>query len=88
MLTVENLLKTFPVTRRSGRLRRKTVDLAAARSWLAAGAVAVGVGSPLTGECLVTGDFAALRTRARAWLGGWPDRSLTEPEHSADAALS
>ncbi|MEV6641372.1 bifunctional 4-hydroxy-2-oxoglutarate aldolase/2-dehydro-3-deoxy-phosphogluconate aldolase [Amycolatopsis sp. NPDC051371] len=47
------------------------VDLAAARSWLAAGAVAVGVGSPLTGECLVTGDFAALRTRARTWLDGW-----------------
>ena len=43
------------------------VDLAAARSWLAAGAVAVGVGSPLIGSCLMTGDFAALRSQARTW---------------------
>ncbi|WP_306190944.1 bifunctional 4-hydroxy-2-oxoglutarate aldolase/2-dehydro-3-deoxy-phosphogluconate aldolase [Streptomyces sp. MK5] len=43
------------------------VGLADAAAWLAAGAVALGVGSPLTGDTLETGDFAQLRVRARAW---------------------
>lgn len=37
-----------------------------AAQYLAAGAVAVGVGSPLTGSSLVTGDFGPLESRARA----------------------
>ena len=43
------------------------VELAEAPHWLAAGAVAVGVGSPLTGDTLETGDFTRLRARVRAW---------------------
>jgi 2-dehydro-3-deoxyphosphogluconate aldolase / (4S)-4-hydroxy-2-oxoglutarate aldolase len=43
------------------------IELEAAPAWLAAGAAAVGIGSPLTGDSLETGDFAALRKRARAW---------------------
>jgi 2-dehydro-3-deoxyphosphogluconate aldolase / (4S)-4-hydroxy-2-oxoglutarate aldolase len=43
------------------------IELEAAAAWLAAGAVALGIGSPLTGDSLETGDFAQLRTRARAW---------------------
>ena len=35
--------------------------------WLSAGAVAVGVGSPLTGTFLESGDLDGLRKRARAW---------------------
>jgi 2-dehydro-3-deoxyphosphogluconate aldolase/(4S)-4-hydroxy-2-oxoglutarate aldolase len=41
-----------------------TEDVAA---WLAAGAVALGVGSPLTGPFLETGDLDGLRASARAW---------------------
>lgn len=40
------------------------VDAAAARAYLAAGAVAVGVGSPLVGDAADGGDRAALRARA------------------------
>jgi 2-dehydro-3-deoxyphosphogluconate aldolase/(4S)-4-hydroxy-2-oxoglutarate aldolase len=43
------------------------IALQAASEWLAAGAVALGIGTPLTGESLETGDFAGLRTRARTW---------------------
>jgi 2-dehydro-3-deoxyphosphogluconate aldolase/(4S)-4-hydroxy-2-oxoglutarate aldolase len=43
------------------------VGLADAPGWLTAGAVALGVGSPLTGDTIDTGDFAQLRERARAW---------------------
>ncbi|MFE7169359.1 bifunctional 4-hydroxy-2-oxoglutarate aldolase/2-dehydro-3-deoxy-phosphogluconate aldolase [Streptomyces sp. NPDC057616] len=43
------------------------VGLDDAAAWLAAGAVAVGIGSPLTGDTLETGDLARLRVRARAW---------------------
>jgi 2-dehydro-3-deoxyphosphogluconate aldolase/(4S)-4-hydroxy-2-oxoglutarate aldolase len=39
-----------------------------ARAYLAAGAVAVGVGSPLVGDAAAGGDVAALRARARAFL--------------------
>jgi len=50
------------------------IALEAASEWLAAGAVALGVGTPLTGESLETGDFAELRTRARAWRAICRDR--------------
>lgn len=43
------------------------VGLDDAAAWLAAGAVALGIGSPLTGDTLETGDLARLRLRARAW---------------------
>ncbi|OON71357.1 bifunctional 4-hydroxy-2-oxoglutarate aldolase/2-dehydro-3-deoxy-phosphogluconate aldolase [Streptomyces tsukubensis] len=44
------------------------VDLTAAREYFAAGAVAVGVGSPLLGDAAHGGDQAALRDRARRYL--------------------
>ncbi|MFB1044346.1 bifunctional 4-hydroxy-2-oxoglutarate aldolase/2-dehydro-3-deoxy-phosphogluconate aldolase [Streptomyces chrestomyceticus] len=44
------------------------VDAAVARAYLAAGAVAVGVGSPLVGDAADGGDLAALRTRAADFL--------------------
>lgn len=44
------------------------VDAAAAETYLAHGAVAVGVGSPLTGDAADGGDLAALRTRAARFL--------------------
>jgi 2-dehydro-3-deoxyphosphogluconate aldolase/(4S)-4-hydroxy-2-oxoglutarate aldolase len=50
------------------------IALETASEWLAAGAVALGVGTPLTGESLETGDFAGLRTRARAWRATCRDR--------------
>lgn len=43
------------------------VDAEAARAYLAAGAVAVGVGSPLVGDAADGGDLAALRARARTF---------------------
>lgn len=43
------------------------IGLADAPGWLAAGAVAVGVGSPLTGHFLEDGDLDGLRARATAW---------------------
>ncbi|WP_412543114.1 bifunctional 4-hydroxy-2-oxoglutarate aldolase/2-dehydro-3-deoxy-phosphogluconate aldolase [Longispora sp. K20-0274] len=43
------------------------VDRDNARAWLAAGALALGVGSPLAGDALETGNLAGLRARARAW---------------------
>ncbi|AUG81184.1 aldolase [Kitasatospora sp. MMS16-BH015] len=43
------------------------VDAASAAAYLAAGAVAVGVGSPLIGDAADGGDLAALRTRAAHW---------------------
>ncbi|MFD7923349.1 bifunctional 4-hydroxy-2-oxoglutarate aldolase/2-dehydro-3-deoxy-phosphogluconate aldolase [Streptomyces sp. NPDC059740] len=44
------------------------VDEDAARAYLAAGAVAVGVGSPLVGDAARGGDTGGLRERARAFL--------------------
>lgn len=41
------------------------VNVAQARDYLAAGAVAVGLGSPLIGDALATGDVAPLAARAR-----------------------
>ncbi|MGA5179273.1 bifunctional 4-hydroxy-2-oxoglutarate aldolase/2-dehydro-3-deoxy-phosphogluconate aldolase [Streptomyces pseudogriseolus] len=43
------------------------VDEDAARAYLAAGATAVGVGSPLTGDAADGGSLAALRARARTF---------------------
>ncbi|MFF3985693.1 bifunctional 4-hydroxy-2-oxoglutarate aldolase/2-dehydro-3-deoxy-phosphogluconate aldolase [Streptomyces sp. NPDC001797] len=43
------------------------VDVAAARAYLAAGATAVGVGSPLVGDAADGGSISALRDRARAF---------------------
>jgi len=42
------------------------VDASAAQAYLAAGAVAVGVGSPLVGDAASGGSLDALRARARA----------------------
>lgn len=44
------------------------VDAALAAEYLAAGAVAVGVGSPLVGDAACGGDLDALRARAAAFL--------------------
>ncbi|NYI03843.1 bifunctional 4-hydroxy-2-oxoglutarate aldolase/2-dehydro-3-deoxy-phosphogluconate aldolase [Allostreptomyces psammosilenae] len=44
------------------------VDADAARAYFAAGAVAVGVGSPLLGDAPRGGDLARLRARAREFL--------------------
>ncbi|MFD3927633.1 bifunctional 4-hydroxy-2-oxoglutarate aldolase/2-dehydro-3-deoxy-phosphogluconate aldolase [Streptomyces sp. NPDC058614] len=44
------------------------VDEVAARAYLAAGATAVGVGSPLIGDAADGGSLNALRDRARAFL--------------------
>ncbi|MEU6850859.1 bifunctional 4-hydroxy-2-oxoglutarate aldolase/2-dehydro-3-deoxy-phosphogluconate aldolase [Actinacidiphila alni] len=44
------------------------VDARAARAYLAAGALAVGVGSPLVGDAADGGSAAALRARARDFL--------------------
>ncbi|MFF9645867.1 bifunctional 4-hydroxy-2-oxoglutarate aldolase/2-dehydro-3-deoxy-phosphogluconate aldolase [Kitasatospora aureofaciens] len=43
------------------------VDAALALTYLAAGAVAVGVGSPLIGDAASGGDLNALRARAAGW---------------------
>ena len=43
------------------------VDEAAARAYLAAGAIAVGVGSPLIGDAADGGSITQLRARARAF---------------------
>ncbi|MET9730106.1 bifunctional 4-hydroxy-2-oxoglutarate aldolase/2-dehydro-3-deoxy-phosphogluconate aldolase [Streptomyces sp. NPDC006458] len=43
------------------------IDAASAALYLAAGAVAVGVGSPLIGDAADGGDLAALRVRAARW---------------------
>jgi 2-dehydro-3-deoxyphosphogluconate aldolase/(4S)-4-hydroxy-2-oxoglutarate aldolase len=50
------------------------IALEEASEWLAAGAAALGIGTPLTGESLETGEFAGLRTRARAWRATCHDR--------------
>ncbi|OIJ68456.1 bifunctional 4-hydroxy-2-oxoglutarate aldolase/2-dehydro-3-deoxy-phosphogluconate aldolase [Streptomyces mangrovisoli] len=50
------------------------VDAAAAAEYLAAGATAVGVGSPLVGDAAAGGDLTALRERARVF------RDVVRPE--------
>jgi 2-dehydro-3-deoxyphosphogluconate aldolase / (4S)-4-hydroxy-2-oxoglutarate aldolase len=44
------------------------IDLDAAGGYLSAGALAVGVGSPLLGDAIASGDLASLRARARSFL--------------------
>jgi 2-dehydro-3-deoxyphosphogluconate aldolase/(4S)-4-hydroxy-2-oxoglutarate aldolase len=44
------------------------VNAEAAREYLAAGAVAVGVGSPLLGDAAAGGSVSDLRVRARRFL--------------------
>lgn len=44
------------------------IDIDHVRDYLAAGAVAVGLGGPLLGDALTTGDTTALRVRARRLL--------------------
>lgn len=46
------------------------VDAPLAEQYLKAGAVAVGVGSPLLGDAVHGGDLAALRERAQAFIAG------------------
>ncbi|HZA72850.1 MAG TPA: bifunctional 4-hydroxy-2-oxoglutarate aldolase/2-dehydro-3-deoxy-phosphogluconate aldolase [Propionibacteriaceae bacterium] len=43
------------------------IELEHAQEWLDAGAVALGVGSPLSGEALEYGDVDQLRKRTRSW---------------------
>jgi 2-dehydro-3-deoxyphosphogluconate aldolase / (4S)-4-hydroxy-2-oxoglutarate aldolase len=43
------------------------VGLDEAEAWFTAGAVALGIGSPLTGRFLENGDLDGLRASARAW---------------------
>lgn len=76
------LVKLFPATvlgpRYLAALRQPLPDvrivptggvaLDNARAWLAVGATALGLGGPLVGDNLDTGDLAALRTSARDWV--------------------
>ncbi|MBO0611107.1 bifunctional 4-hydroxy-2-oxoglutarate aldolase/2-dehydro-3-deoxy-phosphogluconate aldolase [Myceligenerans salitolerans] len=43
------------------------VTLEDAQAWLDAGAAALGIGSPLLGDSLTTGDFDGVRDAARTW---------------------
>lgn len=77
-----DLVKLFPATAHTPEFVRQVlvpmpeasvvptggVDLGSAAEWLRAGAVALGVGSPLTGDSLETGDWDGLATRTHAWL--------------------
>ncbi|MGW7542668.1 bifunctional 4-hydroxy-2-oxoglutarate aldolase/2-dehydro-3-deoxy-phosphogluconate aldolase [Streptomyces sp. NPDC054770] len=49
------------------------VDVPAARAYLAAGATAVGVGSPLVGDAADGGSISDLRDRARAFRAAVPE---------------
>ncbi|MCD7438410.1 bifunctional 4-hydroxy-2-oxoglutarate aldolase/2-dehydro-3-deoxy-phosphogluconate aldolase [Streptomyces lincolnensis] len=55
------------------------VDEEAARAYLAAGATAVGVGSPLVGDAADGGSLTALRDRARGFLTVVRQESVREP---------
>jgi|1186.fasta_scaffold69347_2 2-dehydro-3-deoxyphosphogluconate aldolase/(4S)-4-hydroxy-2-oxoglutarate aldolase len=77
-----NIVKLFPATGHDPEFIRQLrvpipeaavvptggVSLTDAPAWLAAGAAALGVGSPLTGTSIDTGDWRRLRSRARDWL--------------------
>lgn len=58
------------------------VDEGAAGAYLAAGAVAVGVGSPLIGDAADGGDITALRARTRTFLATC--RPVAAPEAARD----
>lgn len=53
------------------------VDLAAAKPWLDCGAIALGLGAPLVGESLETGDMTKLARHAAEWRREVP--KLREP---------
>ncbi|ATL27452.1 bifunctional 4-hydroxy-2-oxoglutarate aldolase/2-dehydro-3-deoxy-phosphogluconate aldolase [Streptomyces formicae] len=57
------------------------VDAAAAEAYLALGAVAVGVGSPLIGDAADGGDLGALRARAAEFV------KVTEPVKAPEEAV-
>ncbi|GAA1936341.1 bifunctional 4-hydroxy-2-oxoglutarate aldolase/2-dehydro-3-deoxy-phosphogluconate aldolase [Kitasatospora viridis] len=59
------------------------VDAATALAHLAAGAVAVGVGSPLVGDAADGGDLAALRARAAAWRARLADTGINSAAEEA-----
>ncbi|MBE1877852.1 bifunctional 4-hydroxy-2-oxoglutarate aldolase/2-dehydro-3-deoxy-phosphogluconate aldolase [Myceligenerans pegani] len=52
----------------AGIMPTGTITRDDAHAWLNAGAVALGVGSDLTGDSLTTGDLTPLRAAARDWL--------------------
>lgn len=52
---------------RAGVVPTGGVGLDEAAHWLAAGAVALGIGSPLTGDSLETGNVNELRRRVKEW---------------------
>jgi 2-dehydro-3-deoxyphosphogluconate aldolase / (4S)-4-hydroxy-2-oxoglutarate aldolase len=63
------------------------VDTAAAREFLAAGATAVGVGSPLLGDAASGGPLSDLRVRARQFLAALaPADAGQEPGEGSDAS--
>jgi 2-dehydro-3-deoxyphosphogluconate aldolase/(4S)-4-hydroxy-2-oxoglutarate aldolase len=62
---VRQLLPPLPD---AGIMPTGTITREDARSWLDAGAVALGVGSDLVGDGMATGDYAAVRASAREWL--------------------
>jgi 2-dehydro-3-deoxyphosphogluconate aldolase/(4S)-4-hydroxy-2-oxoglutarate aldolase len=77
-----DLVKLFPATAHTPEFVRQVlvpmpeasvvptggVDLGSAAEWLQAGAVALGVGSPLTGDSLETEDWDGLAARTHAWM--------------------
>ena len=54
------------------------VDAESGRAYLQAGAVAIGVGSPLVGDAADGGDLGALRHRARSYLRALTSRAAAE----------
>jgi 2-dehydro-3-deoxyphosphogluconate aldolase / (4S)-4-hydroxy-2-oxoglutarate aldolase len=62
------------------------VDADAAREYLAAGAVAVGVGSPLVGNAASGGSLSDLRVRARRFLAAVRAAGNTAPPEAGTAA--
>lgn len=56
------------------------VDAEAARTYLAAGAVAVGVGSPIVGDAPRGGDLGALRQRTRTFLDAVAEYRSATPD--------
>lgn len=63
------LRQLLPPLPDAGIMPTGTITREAARSWLDAGAVALGVGSDLVGDSMATGDYGTVRTSARVWLG-------------------
>ena len=64
------------------------IDAPDAERWLSRGALAVGVGGPLVGDCLEGGDLAALRSRARALADRVAEARSSVPASTARPAGS